>query len=116
MQCCCCCSNRFVLVQSDFVVRFNWPPIDGYELFVGNKTDVMMTGSRTGLQSTHEPFTSYRDYLSTVLVVAKGDSSARYWERLYNDTLATKDRLQIVALSQFWRELGALDVLRKSQR
>jgi hypothetical protein len=46
----------------DLVLRFNYPPLAGYERDVGNRTDWMFTGGSTELRSNHHPFMQYSDY------------------------------------------------------
>jgi hypothetical protein len=46
----------------ELVIRFNYPPLAGYERDVGNRTDWMLTGGSTELRSNHHPFKQYSDY------------------------------------------------------
>lgn len=44
------------------MIRFNYPPLRGYENDVGNNTNWMFTGASTEFQSNHYPFHRYTDY------------------------------------------------------
>jgi hypothetical protein len=82
----------------ELVIRFNYPPLRGFERDVGNRTDWMMTGASTLFQSNHHPFMRYSDFPNDTLLLLFPRSAATLLER--RDELLRPDvapRLRFVA-------------------
>jgi hypothetical protein len=65
----------------DLVVRFNYPPLAGFERDVGNRTDWMLTGASTLFKSNHHPFLQYSDYPADMSLLLFPRSAATLLER-----------------------------------
>jgi hypothetical protein len=82
----------------ELVIRFNYPPLRGFEADVGNRTDWMMTGASTLFQSNHHPFMRYSDFPNDTLLMLFPRSAHTLLER--RDELLRPDiapRLRFVA-------------------
>lgn len=88
----------------DLVVRFNYPPLAGFERDLGNRTDWMLTGASTLFKSNHHPFLQYSDYPSNMSLILFPRSASTLLERraeLLRDDVAPRLRF----VSPFFTDL-----------